>query len=66
MNKRGVEQPAKSNDVLEKIKQTNIKRRGVAWVFQDINVRLKAKSTINEKFHVDNAMQSKDIQEKSK
>jgi len=58
--------PTKNPKVLEKIKQTNIKRRRVEWSLQDPNVKDKGKQTNLKKYGTEYAVQNKEVQENTK
>lgn len=62
--KYGVKSPSQSNEVKEKIKQTNLERYGVENVFQSEEVKEKIKETINKKYSVNNVMQNTDFSHK--
>ena len=55
----------KNKNVQEKLKQTNLKRRGVKYNTQCSECREKFKKTCLEKYGVENPMQNKKIQEKT-
>jgi hypothetical protein len=65
LEKYGVEYSTLLPAMKEKSRQTNLKRRGVAYPTQSKEVRDKIKLTVNEKYGVDNVFQSQEIKEKS-
>lgn len=66
LKKYGVDNPAKSSIIQEKIKQTNLERYGVANTFQVEEFKEKSKATNLEKYGCEYAMQSDEIKEKTK
>lgn len=65
IEKYGVDNPAKSQKIYNKIKQTNIERYGVSNPFANKEICNKIKNTLLEKYGVDNPMKSKELHEKS-
>lgn len=55
---------AGNDRMLEKKKQTNLKRRGTEYPMQSKEVQAKSKATCQEKYGVDNPLQSPDIRKR--
>jgi len=64
MKKYGVKNAAASKEIQEKIKKTNLERRGVEYNFQDREVKDKIKESWMEKYGVDNPNKSKEVRDK--
>jgi hypothetical protein len=65
VNKFGVEEPFASEDVKNKIRQTNIIRFGTENVFQNEEVKRKRTETLIKRLGVEHPTQNKDVQEKT-
>jgi len=65
IKKYGVDNPAKSELIKNKIKQTNLNRYGVSSPFQSEKVKSKIKSTMIKKYGVPFPLQNKTIKEKA-
>ena len=61
-----MENPAKSEVIQNKVKQTNLERYGFENAMQSEEIREKVKQTNLEKYGFENAMQSEDIKDKVK
>ena len=62
----GLDNPVKIEEVLEKTKQTNIKRYGVEYTFQSKEIRSKGIDTMVNLHGFEYAMQSPELKEKAK
>jgi very-short-patch-repair endonuclease len=65
LRKFGVEHPAQSKEIHDKMKQTNLLAYGVENVFQSEKHKKKIKQALRKKYGVDNPQQSAQIKEKS-
>lgn len=66
LKRYGVEHPAQSPEILQKIQNTNKERYGYNFVAQVPEFQEKAKQTNNKKYGVDNVLQSSIFQEQIK
>lgn len=61
----GVDNALKTPESLEKLRQTNLEKRGVEYAMQSENVKEKSKNTCNEKYGVDNQFKRQEIKQLS-
>jgi phage FluMu protein Com len=66
IKKYGTDNPNKCKSVREKMKNTNLKKYGVEWTFQDKNQIKKTKKTMIKKYGVENFTQSLEYKNKIK
>ena len=66
LEKYGVENPVKCEEVHNKMKLTNLHKYGVEFTFQSEQVKDKIKDTLIERYGVDNANKNNEIRDKGK
>ena len=66
MERYGVDNVSKSDKVIAKIKDANVKKYGKEWSFQSEDVKEKIRTTNLERYGVENASQSDKVKEKVK
>ena len=66
LKKYGVDNPAKSKDVLDKIQKTNLERYGVEYSSQSDVVKEKVKKTNLDRYGVEYSFQANEVKEKIK
>lgn len=64
LQKYGVDNPSKSNEVREKLKKTYLNKYGVMHTFQSENIKSKIKDTILKRYGVENPTQNSEIMNK--
>lgn len=64
IKKFGVDNPAKSQVIINKTKQTNLKKYNTECPLQNPEIKEKTIKTLLRKFNVDNSFKNKDVREK--
>lgn len=64
LEKYGVDSPAKSEEVLSRMKETSLKRYGTEYPMQNNAVKMKYEQSVYKKYGVTNVSQSIDVQRK--